>query len=248
MKDTDSVFLVLQKTSVRVFERSQYQLYVYKTLRRLAESLHRADRERRITHRRQVSRRSYWRGHLSYRKAFVVSPPPDNHEGDNEMRNRVFALTSIVALIIGATVFVLGNNDGVLAHFQYRADGPPHRFGPEMVDHIARELNLTDGQKAQIKTLLETANNTMAPLQQKLEDVRSQLELATANGQFDEAQVRALATQQAQLMADTIVEHERLKSKIYSLLTPEQRAKAEEMHKRHSDHLRNSEGGLRSHP
>jgi Spy/CpxP family protein refolding chaperone len=154
------------------------------------------------------------------------------------MRNRIFVLPSIVALIVGATIFALGQGDAVMGHFQHRGDRPPHSFGPEMVDHIAKELNLNEAQKAQIKTLLEAAHTTMAPLQQKMDDVHKQLELATANGQFDEAQVRALANQQAQLMAERIVEHQRTKSKAYSLLTPEQRVKADEMHKRHSKHLR----------
>jgi periplasmic protein CpxP/Spy len=166
------------------------------------------------------------------------------------MRNRFFAVTSIVALVVGATIFALGTNDAVMAHFQHRDGGPPHRFGPEMVDHIAEELKLTEAQKAQVRTLLETANTMLAPLHQKMEDVHNQMESATANGQFDETQVRALATQQAQLMAETIVEHERLKSRIYSLLTPEQRTKAEEMHKRHSKHFHDQgrDGSLRPHP
>ena len=158
------------------------------------------------------------------------------------MRNRIFVLTSIVALIIGATMFALGQGGAVMAHLQHRSDGPRHSFGPEMVDHIARELNLNETQKGQIKTLLEGAHATMAPLQQKIGEVHKLLEAATANGQFDEAQVRALATQQAQLMAETIVEHQRLKSKAYSLLTPEQRVKADEMLKHHGRHL--SHGGL----
>jgi protein CpxP len=156
------------------------------------------------------------------------------------MRNRIFMLASLVALIIGATIFAAGRGDAVMGHFQHRGDGPPPSFGPEMVDHIARELNLTEAQKTQVKTLMEAGHTALAPLQQKTDDVHKQLELATANGQFDEAQVRALATQQGQLMAETIVEHERMKSKIYSLLTAEQRAKADEMHKRHSKHLHNS--------
>lgn len=155
------------------------------------------------------------------------------------MRNRIFVLISIVALITGATIFALGKSDA-MNHFQQRGDRPKHAFGPEMVDHIAGELKLNDGQKAQIKTLLETGVATMAPLQQKIDEVRKQLELATENGQFDEAQVRALATQQAQLTAETIVEHERMKSKIFSLLTPEQRARATEMLKLHRKHLSHS--------
>ncbi|MGH9882871.1 MAG: Spy/CpxP family protein refolding chaperone [Pyrinomonadaceae bacterium] len=166
------------------------------------------------------------------------------------MRNRIFVLTSIVALIIGATIFALGQGDTVMGHFQHRGGVPPHSFGPEMVDHIARELNLNEAQKAQIKTLLEAGHTTMALLEQKMDDAHKQLELATANGQFDEAQVRAIATQLAQLMAEKIVEHERIKSKVYSLLTPEQRTKAEEMHKRHREHFGKSgpHGALRSHP
>ena len=68
--------------------------------------------------------------------------------------------------------------------------------------------SLTDAQKAQVKTLMEAGQTAMVSLHQKMDDAHKQLELATANGQFDEAQVRALATQQGQLMAETIVEHE----------------------------------------
>jgi protein CpxP len=153
------------------------------------------------------------------------------------MRNRVFVLVSIVTLIAAATIFALGKRDAVMAHFQQAGGGMQHGFGPEMLDHIARELNLTEAQKTQVKALFEAGQNTMTPLHQKMDEVHKQLESATENGQFDEAQVRALASQQAQLMAEMIVEHERMKSKIFSLLTPEQRAKATDMLKRHSEHF-----------
>jgi periplasmic protein CpxP/Spy len=156
------------------------------------------------------------------------------------MRNRVFVLMSIVALITAGTIFALGKSEAVMAHFQHPGGGMQHGFGPEMLDHIARELNLTEAQKTQVKALFEAGRNTMEPIHQKMDDVHKQLELATENGQFDEAQVRTLASQQAQLMADMIVEHERMKSKIFSLLTPEQRTKATEMLKRHSEHFNNS--------
>jgi len=153
------------------------------------------------------------------------------------MRNRVFVLVSIVALIAATTIFALGKRDAVMAHFQQAGGGMQHGFGSEMLDHIARELNLTEAQKTQVKALFEAGQNTMTPLHQKMDEVHKQLESATENGQFDEAQVRALASQQAQLMAEMIVEHERMKSKIFSLLTAEQRAKATEMLKRHSEHF-----------
>jgi Spy/CpxP family protein refolding chaperone len=149
------------------------------------------------------------------------------------MRNRIFMFGGIAALVIGLTVLALGYALPRM-HAQERGAGLPRKDfpGPEMVDHMARALNLTDAQQTQIKTILEAARAASEPLHNKMDEVHKQLEAATANGQFDEAQVRALANQQAQLMADTIVEHERAKSKIYAILTPEQRAKADEMHKR----------------
>ena len=62
---------------------------------------------------------------------------------------------------------------------------------------------------------------------------RAQIDAATANGQFDEAVVRSLASQQAQLQADQMVDHLRIHSKLYSLLTAEQKAKADELMKQH---------------
>ena len=61
-----------------------------------------------------------------------------------------------------------------------------------------------------------------------MDEQRKQLDAATANGQFDEAQVRALAGQQAQTMTELIVEHKRVDAKIYSVLTQEQRARFEQ--------------------
>lgn len=155
------------------------------------------------------------------------------------MRNRILTLGGIAALVIGLAVFAIGHVlPGI--HAQERGAGMPRKHfpGPEFVEHMARALDLTDAQKTQVKTIFENARAVSEPLHTKMDEVHKQLEAATANGQFDEAQVRALANQQAQIMADTIVEHERTKSKIYAILTPEQRVKADELHKHGGPHRR----------
>ena len=123
-----------------------------------------------------------------------------------------------------------------LNHFQERRSGPGegrHRGpGPEMMEHMARVLGLSEDQKTQIKALMDNNGPAEEARHQKMEEIQKQLEAATANGQFDEAKVRDLANQQAQLQAEGIVEHERMKSKVFALLTAEQRVKAQEMHKR----------------
>ena len=102
-----------------------------------------------------------------------------------------------------------------------------------MVEHISRELNLTDAQKDQVKALVEAQHATEEERHAKLDELRKQIEAATANGQFDENTVRNLANQQSQLEADQMVDHLRLHSKIYGLLTAEQRTKADQMMKMH---------------
>ena len=140
------------------------------------------------------------------------------------MRNRIMIVAAIAALVIGASVLAIGHG------FQ----GPGgHRGGHgDMVEHMAQMLNLTDAQKEQVKAIIASAEASGKDIHTKLGEVHKQIEAATANGQFDETQVRALASQQAQLEADMMVEHLRVKSKIFGILTAEQRTKAEEMHKR----------------
>ena len=78
-----------------------------------------------------------------------------------------------------------------------------------------------------------------APLMAQAAKNRQQLHEATANGKFDEAQVRTIAAQQAQTMSELIVAKERVKAKIYNeVLTPEQRSKADQMLQRIQSHDR----------
>ena len=147
------------------------------------------------------------------------------------MKNRILVLVSIAALIIGATIFAAAQEGRVKGPPPPRGDGPPPP-PPDMLEHISRELNLTDAQKTQVKAILDAERTATDPIQAKSEEIHKQIEATVVNGQFDEAQVRALADQAGQLSADTMVEHIRAHTKIFSILTPEQRVKALEMHKR----------------
>jgi Spy/CpxP family protein refolding chaperone len=162
------------------------------------------------------------------------------------MRNRIATFVGIAALIIGGVIFVSaqsGQGEGGRPP-QQRGDRPfpppppPPPPGVPDIEHLTRALNLTDAQAAELKPFLDAERPVVDALMKKLEEQHRQIEAATAEGHFDEAQVRSLAGQQAQTMTDLIVEQERVKSKIYNALTPEQRAKAEEMHKRGGPHGR----------
>lgn len=143
------------------------------------------------------------------------------------MKKRILVIASIAVLIVAATVMALAQGHMGQGE-KMRSHGPD-----DMIEHISRELNLTDAQKEQMKALLEAQRATEEERHAKLDEIRKQIDAATANGQFDEATVRPLANQQAQLLADQMVDHLRMHSKMYSMLTAEQRTKADQMMKMH---------------
>ena len=98
------------------------------------------------------------------------------------------------------------------------------------VGYLARELNLTDAQKAQIKTMMQSQRTTLRPLLLQMAQNRAAMLTATASGAFDQAKVQSLATQQAQLMAQLSLQRASLHSQIYNqVLTADQKAKADQL-------------------
>lgn len=124
--------------------------------------------------------------------------------------------------------------------------GPHHRFGPQAMGvraflrgRLAERLNITDEQRDQIRALLKDQRSKDRPLLESLRETRTQLREATRFGQFDENSVRTLAQQQAQAMTDLLVSRERLKSRVYALLTPEQQNQLQELQQKMQDRREN---------
>jgi protein CpxP len=141
------------------------------------------------------------------------------------MRKKFFIVTALVlALAAGLTAAVVKQETG--------GKGRHHGW---MLARMTRELNLTSDQQAKIKAILETEKAKIQPLRQQLRQNRM-AENSNSAGTFDEAQVRAFAAKQAQIMTDLTVERERAKSQILAVLTPDQRAKALELMQQRGQH------------
>lgn len=123
------------------------------------------------------------------------------------------------------------------------------RFGPGRQDderpflrrflgRLDGYLDLTEAQRAQIKTILEAERPKLQPLVLQTATMHKAIVEATATGEFNEAQIRALATRQGQNVASLIVEKERVKTQIYQVLTPEQRTKLEQLRQRFETRVR----------
>ena len=144
------------------------------------------------------------------------------------MKTKLIAIVVALLLVLG-----IGLAWAQAAHRsrEWRGAGAFGIHG-RMAARIASELQLTDAQKEQIISILQAEKSKTQPAMQQLTQSQQQLLAATKGGSFDEAQVRSIASQQAQLRTDMIVERARVKAEIYKVLTPEQRTKADAMQER----------------
>ena len=163
------------------------------------------------------------------------------------MKNRIAIAISIAILAVVGTVYTVkgheslsGPDAAVTAQEAFLLDAGEgrHPFARRIMARVAERLGLTEAQKTEIKSILVAERPVAEPLLRQLAATRKQLRDATRSGSFDEAQVRSLATQQAQTLTELIVTRERVKSKVYNVLTPEQRARAEKMRARFESRVR----------
>ena len=142
-------------------------------------------------------------------------------------------------LLIAAVAVLLGT---AISKSQTAADTPPpppmhgnhHEFGmgEQMLGFFADYLNLSDAQQAQMKSILQKEHPVMKPLFQQSHQIDLQLR-QYVQGTYDEAKVRALATQKAKVDAEITVQKTRIHNELFQVLTADQQAKMKEMEARH---------------
>jgi len=141
--------------------------------------------------------------------------------------------------LIAALAVLMGS---AIAKSQTTADAPPpppplphsHEFGtggPGM-GFFAKQLNLTDDQKTQMKAVMQKEHPAMKPLMQQQHQIDLQLR-QYVQGSFDQAKVQALATQKAQIQAQMTVAETRVHNQLYQLLTPDQQSQLKQMEANH---------------
>lgn len=93
---------------------------------------------------------------------------------------------------------------------------------------FAPYLNLSDAQKAQMKSILQKEHEAMKPFMQQLHETRQQLH-QIEEGTYDDAKVRNLAAQQSQAQVELTVEHTKLHNELFQVLTADQQTKMKQM-------------------
>jgi Spy/CpxP family protein refolding chaperone len=145
--------------------------------------------------------------------------------GEIIMKKITVALLVVSILTVGLVGLVFAQKRGGEG-FGGRGGFPPFLF-----NKIANELELSDEQKAQIKQILESSKERIAPLMLAMKEGHQTAKTLGTNGTFDEAAVNALATQQSQTMKQLIIEKEKTKAQVFAVLNESQRTKAQEIMK-----------------
>lgn len=133
--------------------------------------------------------------------------------------------TTTVALLIALIAGGLATGAAAQGHNGPRR-GP---MGPVLLSPmLLRQLNITETQREQIRTLAETHRATVEPLREQLRQSHEAVLRASLTTTFDEAAVRALIAQTESVRTSIGVAEAKVNSQVYALLTPEQRTQLEQ--------------------
>jgi periplasmic protein CpxP/Spy len=113
-------------------------------------------------------------------------------------------------------------------------------------DRIFARLNLTDDQKAKIKQIRESFGTTNKPLLDQVKAKRQELRQASEGGTFNEALATQKLTEMAGLQAKLMGARFQLRQQMLSVLTPEQKARLDQMKAQFKAHRGGRRGGAES--
>jgi Spy/CpxP family protein refolding chaperone len=138
---------------------------------------------------------------------------------------KLLTLTTAAAIIVGGMSYESRAADKA----DHSATAPAHG---QILQRLAKKLNLTDDQKSKIKTILRADKDELAALFGQLHAARQNLRAAIRASDANEAAVRAASARVAGAEADLAVERMKLYGKIAPILTDEQRRQISDLENR----------------
>ena len=123
---------------------------------------------------------------------------------------------------------------------QPQAGGMHARRGA-MHHRMMQALNLTDAQKQQAKSIFQQAKQSAQPLREQMKQNRTALSAAVKAN--DVAQIHSLSAQQGTLRGQMLGIRLEAMAKFYQTLTPEQKAKADQIQQRIQTRMQQRKAG-----
>jgi Spy/CpxP family protein refolding chaperone len=133
------------------------------------------------------------------------------------------AVALLVALLAPASILAQQGRGWAGGH------GCEMRRGPMGMALLLGQLDLTDAQRDQVRTVMQEHDAELQALMEKVDAARAAQHAAITATPVNEAEIRAKGADLAAAMTETAVLRARIHEQVSQILTPEQRAKAEEL-------------------
>jgi Spy/CpxP family protein refolding chaperone len=135
---------------------------------------------------------------------------------------------STIALTAGAALLAAGLGTAALAQDQGGRRGG-RGFGPGRGGFPLAQLELTDAQREQVRTVMQRHREDMATVGKKLHEAHDAQRAAVETVPVNEALIRSTSQALVTAQTDMALLQARVHSEIWTVLTPDQQAKAKEL-------------------
>lgn len=147
------------------------------------------------------------------------------------MLKRVLVAAGLVAALAGGTAVAIaqppqGGGAGIGGPGRGPRGGGPRGFGG--ADLGLRGVDLTDAQKEQLRTIMESHKQELEQVRTKMREAHQGLAAAVDAQTVDEATIRARSTTLATAMADEAILRAKVRAEVQGILTAEQLQKMQE--------------------
>ncbi len=141
--------------------------------------------------------------------------------------NKLKSLAIVLAMLLAVGGLVaLAQTSGAGTGQAHQWSGQKGMRGNHLA-FLANALNLTDAQKAQAKALFQDTRQKSQPIRQQVQAARQSLEQAIKTD--NQAGIQTAANNLSQLQSQLIVIRSNAMAQFYQQLTPEQKAKADQL-------------------
>jgi Spy/CpxP family protein refolding chaperone len=136
--------------------------------------------------------------------------------------NRRLIMTVLAAAVLGAGV-ATAQQPGRVGARRLGAQGEKLGAGAGLNQRVLAALDLTDAQKAQIKTILQDASQSAKPVREAAQKTRQDLTAAIMAG--NTAQIQSLSATLGTTQGQLLAIRGGARTQIYQSLTPDQKTK-----------------------
>ncbi len=145
-------------------------------------------------------------------------------------RNKFKMLGAGLALLL-MVGFAVSQEAGMGPHGKF------HGHGDHMLGFFTKALDLTDAQQAQIKQIMANEKPTLHPLMLQEGQAHQQMMQLVTSGNFDETKAQAIISQETQTHSQIELEHAKMMSQAYQVLTPDQKTKFAQLQAKHQQRM-----------